>query len=251
MSSLGKRLLPASFHERLQVERWHVHQFVRTEAMPLMKSGIRVLDAGSGRAQEQFLREELLATGATLETCDFCEGPGVDFVADVSNLPMADNTYDIVLSTQVLEHVMDPQSVVEEMARVLKPGGALFLTTPQSSPLHNLPWNFFNFTNLGLRLLFDKAGMVVVKEQPQGGHFTLLAYQLHWTMNLLRKSNMPTPVKTPLEIIGRLTLGLFLKSILVWMDQFDTERLNTQGWNIMAQKPLLDSKDRTIANDIN
>lgn len=240
MPSLGKSILPAKFHERLQVERWHVHQFVRVEAMPLMKAGIRVLDAGSGRAQEQYLREELLATGATLETCDFCAGPGVDFVADVSNLPMADNTYDIVLSTQVLEHVMDPQKVIEEMTRVLKPGGWLFLTTPQSSPLHNLPWNFFNFTNLGLRLLFEKAGLEVVKEQPQGGHFTLLACNIHWTINLLCKSDLPRLVKKPLELLGRLFFGLILKSLLVWMDRFDKQRLNTQGWNIMARKPQQD-----------
>jgi SAM-dependent methyltransferase len=236
MPSLGRSFLPAQFHERLQVERWHVHDFIRKEAMPLMKSGVKVLDAGSGREQEQYLRGELLATGATLETCDFCAGPGVDHVADVSALPMADNSYDIVLSTQVLEHVMDPQKVVSEMARVLKPGGYLFLTTPQSSPLHNLPWNYFNFTNLGLRLLFEKAGMTVIKELPQGGHFTLLAYQLHWTMNLLSKSALPALVKRPLEILGRIFFGFVLKAPLIWMDRYDPQPLNTQGWNMMVSK---------------
>jgi SAM-dependent methyltransferase len=238
MSSLGKLFLPARLHERLQVERWHVHEFIRNEAMPLMKPGVKVLDAGSGREQEQYLRQELLATGATLHTCDFCEGPGVDFVADVSALPFEDGSYDIVLSTQVLEHVRDPQRVVQEMARVLKPGGWLFLTTPQSSPLHNLPYNFFNFTNLGLRLLFENAGLSRAKEVPQGGHFTLLAYQLHWTMNLLRSKQLPWIIGKPLGIVCQLVFGFLLKLPLLWLDRFDTNVLNTLGWNLAATKPL-------------
>ncbi|WAC19652.1 class I SAM-dependent methyltransferase [Luteolibacter sp. SL250] len=235
--SLGSLLLPDSFHERMQVERWHVHEFIRKEAMPLMKPGIKVLDAGSGREQEQYLRKELLATGATLHTCDFCEGPGVDFVADVSDLPFEAASYDIVLSTQVLEHVMDPQKVVSEMARVLKPGGKLFLTTPQSSPLHNLPWNFFNFTNLGLRLLFDTAGLKVVKEQAQGGHFTLLAYQLHWTLNVLRGLSLPGVLKKPLILFWQACFGFLFKVILIRLDRCDPDPLNTQGWNFLGEKP--------------
>ncbi|WP_395747329.1 class I SAM-dependent methyltransferase [Prosthecobacter sp.] len=236
MASLGKTLLPARLHERLQVERWHVHEFIRRQAMPLMRRGMKVLDAGSGREPEQYLRQELLATGATLHTCDFCAGPGVDFVADVSALPFEDGSYDIVLSTQVLEHVREPQRVVAEMARVLKPGGHLFLTTPQSSPMHNLPYNFFNFTHLGLRLLFEKAGLSVKQAEPQGGHFTLLAYNLHWTMNLLRRKRMPWILGRPLILACQILFGFVLKAPLIWLDRFDTEVLNTLGWNLAAEK---------------
>lgn len=236
--SLGSRLLPPRFHERLQVERWHVHEFIRKQAIPLMKSGMSVLDAGSGHEHEQYLRKELLATGATLHTCDFNPGPGVDFTADVSQLPFENSSYDIVLSTQVLEHVQDPAKVVSEMARVLKPGGRLFLTTPQSSPLHNLPWNYFNSTNLGLRLLFEKAGLTVLMEEPQGGHFTVLAYNLHWTANIWKQEPLPALIKKPLLLATQLLGGFLLKVPLIWLDRFDHNRLNTQGWNLAGQKPL-------------
>lgn len=213
-----------------------MHQFIRKVAMPLMKPGMSVLDAGSGHEHEQYLRKELLATGATLHTCDFNPGPGVDFTADVSALPFADASYDIVLSTQVLEHVQDPAKVVHEMARVLKPGGLLFLTTPQSSPLHNLPWNYFNSTNLGLRLLFEKAGLTVSKEEPQGGHFTVLAYNLHWTVNAVRTSTLPPIVRKPAELFCRIFFGFVFKIPLLWLDRFDQKRLNTQGWNLVGRK---------------
>lgn len=240
MTSLGKKLLPRHLHERLQVERYYVHEFIRSEALPKMATGVKVLDAGSGKIQEQYLRNEILSTGASLHTCDLNFGQGVDFAADVSKMPFEEGSYDIVLCTQVLEHVKDPQQVCKELARVLKPGGYLFLTTPQSSPLHNLPWNFFNFTNLGLRLLFDAAGLEVCKEKAQGGHFALLAFQLHWTVREIRRSKLASWIKAPLTLASQITFGFLTKVPLLWLDRFDREPINTLGWNFVGMKPDTD-----------
>ena len=222
----------------MQLERWYVHEFIRRNAIPLMGPGTMVLDAGSGKLPEQFLRAEILVTGCTLHTCDLNFGPGVDFEADVSDLPFDDGTYDIVLNTQVLEHVKDPGKVCRELGRVLKPGGLLFLTTPQSSPLHNLPWNFFNFTNLGIRLLMEDAGLKTEKEAAQGGHFALLAFQLHWTVFEIRRSAMPAVLKMPLQLAAQALFGFVLKVPLIWLDRFDKTPLNTQGWCLMGRKPV-------------
>lgn len=238
MISLGRLFLPRQWHERLQVDRYPILRFIRAEALPVMREGMKVLDAGSGRLPEQTLRGEILATGAQLETLDFCAGDGVDFVGDVSALPFEAERYDIVLSTQVLEHVQDPQKVCSEMARVLKPGGHLFLTTPQSSPIHNEPWNYFNFTHYGLALLFEKAGLQVVKKEAQGGHFTLLAFQLHWTARYLQTCQAPAVVKVPLLLLAKVVFGFFTKVPLLLLDRFDTVRNNTQGWNFHGRKPM-------------
>jgi SAM-dependent methyltransferase len=237
MISLGRLFLPRRWHERLQVERYPIYRFLRAEALPRMRPGLRVLDAGSGRLPEQKMRGEILATGAELHTLDFCPGEGVDFTGDVSALPFEDASYDMVLSTQVLEHVQDPEKVCSEMARVLKPGGHLFLTTPQSSPIHNEPWNYFNFTHYGLTLLFEKAGLQVVKKEAQGGHFTLLAYHLHWTARYLQTSDAPQVIKVPLLLATKVLFGFVIKVPLLWLDRFDTKRLNTQGWNFHGTKP--------------
>lgn len=236
MISLGRLFLPRRWHERLQLDRYPILAFIRNEALPRMRQGVKVLDAGSGRLPEQTLRGEILETGAVLHTLDFCAGEGVDFVGDVSALPFENESYDMVLSTQVLEHVQDPQKVCLEMARVLKPGGHLFLTTPQSSPIHNEPWNYFNFTHYGLTLLFEKAGLQVVKKEAQGGHFVLLAFQLHWTVRYLQTCGAPKALKAPLVLMAKVLFGFFTKVPLLWLDRFDTKRLNTQGWNFHGQK---------------
>lgn len=237
MISLGRLFLPRRWHERLQVDRYPILAFIRREAIPRMREGMKVLDAGSGRLPEQTLRGEILATGAVLHTLDFCPGEGVDFTGDVSALPFEDASYDIVLSTQVLEHVQDPEKVCSEMARVLKPGGHLFLTTPQSSPIHNEPWNYFNFTHYGLTLLFEKAGLQVVKKEAQGGHFTQLAFQLHWTARYLQTCDAPKVIKVPLLLAAKVLFGFVTKVPLLLLDRFDTKRLNTQGWNFHGTKP--------------
>ncbi len=236
MISLGNLFLPRSWHERLQVDRYPILRFVRCEALPLMRPGLKVLDAGSGRLKEQTLRGEILATGAELHTLDFCAGEGVDFVGDVSDMPFEADTYDIVLSTQVLEHVQDPARVCAEMARVLKPGGHLFLTTPQSSPIHNEPWNYFNFTHYGLSLLFEKSGLRVVKKEAQGGHFAHLALQLHWTVRCLQTTQLPALLKVPLVMASKVIFGFVTKVPLIWLDRFDSVRLNTIGWNFHGTK---------------
>ncbi|MCX6848281.1 MAG: class I SAM-dependent methyltransferase [Verrucomicrobia bacterium] len=244
MISLGRLFLPRRLHERLQLDRYPILNFIRKEALPQMRQGMKVLDAGSGRLPEQTLRGEILETGAVLHTLDFCAGEGVDFVGDVSALPFEDESYDIVLSTQVLEHVQDPQKVCLEMARVLKPDGHLFLTTPQSSPIHNEPWNYFNFTHYGLTLLFEKAGLKVVKKEAQGGHFVMIAYQLHWTVRCLQNCGAPKALKVPLVLMAKVFFGFFTKVPLLWLDRFDTKRLNTQGWNFHGQKNRKSADER-------
>jgi len=237
MSSLGRIFLSKKFHERMQVDRYPILRFIRAEALPMMSPGVKVLDAGSGRLPEQLMRDEILATGATLHTLDFCAGAGVDHVGDVSAMPFETGTYDIVLCMQVLEHVTDPAKVCGELARVIKPGGHVFVTAPQSSPIHNEPWNFFNFTRIGLELLFKNAGLTVIKQEAQGGHFALLAFELHWTARLIERGSLPKIVKLPLLLLTKIVFGFLLKIILLALDRWDTKRLNTQGWNFHGQKP--------------
>jgi SAM-dependent methyltransferase len=74
-----------------------------------------------------------------------------------------------VLSTQTLEHVEQPQRAVAEMARVLRPGGHLILSAPQTWRVHEQPYDFFRYTRFGLRHLLTSSGLDVLSVVPQGG----------------------------------------------------------------------------------
>ena len=89
---------------------------------------------------------------------DIEKGEGVDVVGDAHNLPFNDKTFDVVLCTEVLEHLYDPQRAIDEMWRVLRDKGTLLLTTRFIFPIHNTPARgglyYFRYTPDGLRHLF-------------------------------------------------------------------------------------------------
>ena len=93
-------------------------------------------------------------------------GDGVDFVGDAHDLShFRDGEFGCVLCTEVLEHLHTPQMAINEMRRVLRPGGKLILTTRFIFPLHNIPGDYFRFTRYGLaHLLRDWKSVEIAEE---------------------------------------------------------------------------------------
>jgi len=238
--SWGQRLLPADWHEKLQVGRYPIKQFIRQQFLPRLKSGDRVLDAGSGKLDEQTMRAELLATGAHLETLDFIPGEGIDHVADVADTKLPAQSYDALLCVQVLEHVPDPARVCHELFRLCKPGGWVVVTAPQSGRLHNLPHHYFHFTNIAMRKLLTDAGFEVLALEPQGGHFLLLAEMGHLTCRVLDRC-ATTPLRRilllPFRVWTRFWHGLVKRAFYCWLDRRLFFPNNTQGWSALCRRP--------------
>ena len=77
-------------------------------------------------------------------------------------LPFASSSIDIVLCTQVLEHVCWPQDIVDEIHRVLRPGGTAFVSVPAVFPVHGGPYDNWRFMSGGLRVLLQHFSQVRV-----------------------------------------------------------------------------------------
>lgn len=81
-------------------------------------------------------------------------GVGVDIVGDAHHLPqIPDASFDIILCTEVLEHLHTPDKAIAEFLRILRPGGTLLLTTRFIFPLHDVPGDYYRYTKYGLRHL--------------------------------------------------------------------------------------------------
>jgi SAM-dependent methyltransferase len=78
----------------------------------------------------------------------------VQFLADAHQVPLKDGSVDGVLIQAVLEHVLDPQTVVSEIHRVLRLGGLVYANTPFMQHVHEGPYDFTRFTESGHRYLF-------------------------------------------------------------------------------------------------
>lgn len=91
-----------------------------------------------------------------------------EVLADARKLPFSKNSFDTALLLHVLEHVDDPQMVIEEAGRILKPNGVLIISAPFLYPLHDMPYDWGRYTETALRSFIDDAGLRVVKIKKQG-----------------------------------------------------------------------------------
>jgi 2-polyprenyl-3-methyl-5-hydroxy-6-metoxy-1,4-benzoquinol methylase len=135
----------ALFYERFagefdaRMNRYEVAKRLRIvfdSVLPLQMHGVRLLDAGCGTgifsaaAVERGAEVTSLDVGEALlsRVAAKCESRRV--VGDVTALPFADESFDVVLCTEVIEHVREPRRAIGELVRVLRPTGQLVLTTP-------------------------------------------------------------------------------------------------------------------------
>lgn len=117
---------------------------------PLVEVGAR---AAAG--QEDIADVRPLFGAAEHIGCDIQPGPGVDRIEDIHHLTFADESVGTVLSFETLEHVADPIRAVEEMYRVLRPGGVLAMSSLMFFPIHEHPWDYWRFTPEAFGLLLE------------------------------------------------------------------------------------------------
>ncbi len=123
-------------------------QWVKAKAASLAP-GLRVLDVGAGTCpyRKYFAHCEYVAHDiGKLEPHQLRTRAGygeLNIVSDITEIPLPSESIDAVLCTEVIEHVPDPTAAVTEMARLLRPGGRLFLTAPLRSGLHQMPYHFY------------------------------------------------------------------------------------------------------------
>ena len=99
----------------------------------------------------------------------------VSLLAGLSGLPFADGCADVILCTEVLEHVPDARVAISEMARVLRPGGRIICTTPFLYPLHEEPHDYTRMTTSYLSTLARDYGLAVVRLEKLGAALDVLA----------------------------------------------------------------------------
>lgn len=164
-----QRLLRVLAHPGRAVSARLRRKIVRRRLEPLIRSQateLRTLDLGCGgsRYSRYFPRRLGL---------DLSFGRGVQVIADAHDLPFRTASFPVALSTEMLEHTREPQRVVDEILRVLEPGGTVILTTRFLFPVHEAPYDYFRFTRYGLEHLFR--GFQELTVRPDTGPLETLA----------------------------------------------------------------------------
>jgi SAM-dependent methyltransferase len=116
-----------------------------------------------------------------------CEYAAIDFWRDhfildgkptpgAHELPFDNDTFNTVVTTKhILEHVSEPEKVIRELHRVLKPGGHAYVIAPHIRRQHQKPYDYFRYTEYALEYLFKKAGYAEFTATPTGGALATFA----------------------------------------------------------------------------
>lgn len=138
------------------------------------RPGFEILEVGSRVVTGARWRERF--STARYTGFDFYDGENVDVVGDAHRLSTYfDSKFDLIFSSAVFEHLYMPWVVAEEIQKLLKVGGCVFIETHFSYETHERPWNFFQFSDMGLQALFNRAlGFEVLDvgmSNPMRGYF--------------------------------------------------------------------------------
>lgn len=133
--------------------RQDVSDFMRVSSEQFDKEGIRILDI----APQDHEGANPYFKKAQIDTLDIDPDSGATYVADLCNTNVdliPGDYYDVVVCTEVLEHTLQPFHAVEEIRRILKPGGVALVSVPYNFRIHGPLPDCWRFTEHGLRALF-------------------------------------------------------------------------------------------------
>jgi SAM-dependent methyltransferase len=115
---------------------------------PLVEIGARAADG-----QEDIADVRSILDAGEHIGCDIQPGPNVDRIEDIHRLSFPDESVGTVVAFETLEHVADPIRAMQEIHRVLQPGGVVAISSLMFMPIHAHPWDYWRFTPEAFELL--------------------------------------------------------------------------------------------------
>ena len=232
--SRRKCILAFNQYER---DRWVAEQAA------MLPAGSRVLDVGAG-----FCRYRALFAHCEYETHDFCQlQPGqfgqkgygtIDYVSDILSIPVPAASFDVILCTEVLEHVPEPIRVIDEFVRILQPGGKLLLTAPLGSGLHQEPFHFYGgYTPYWYRKFLKDAGFEKITIEPNGGFFKHYGQESQRFSTMIHPSKLKGLARYLLAPVWLVTLPWFrliVPFVCHFLDRHDEHKGFTIGYHVTA-----------------
>ena len=199
----------------------------------------QLLDIGCGRKPyKRFFAHRIASYVGVDMPASMHGGAAVDAYATALALPFATSSVDAVLATEVIEHVPDPTEMVSEIARVLRPAGHVIVTAPLHEPLHELPFDYFRYTHLGLTHLLAAEGLEVVRIERRGGPLAVSGYLLSsYLYRHYGAKGYPARLKTRV-ISGPIVIGIcaVVQLVSAWLDQVSYDEFDTLGYVIVARR---------------
>jgi SAM-dependent methyltransferase len=213
--------------------------------------GSRVLDVGAGVGQyrQLFQHCEYRAHDFGLEPATSGQYTPLDYESDITAIPVPDASFDVVLCTEVLEHVPEPIVALNEMVRILRPGGSLLISAPLGSHLHQEPYHFYGgYTPHWYSRFLPAAGCEVASIESNSGFFSFFGQEAQRFSEYLRPRHtrrlgfVRSAFLTGVWIV-MLPASHLLPLLGSVLDRWDLERIATVGYHVVAVKQSRNQRD--------
>ena len=174
--------------------------------------GAAFVDVGCGQSPYRFLldRDTTSYVGIDISDADKFDYVNSEIVPfDGEHIPFPDDYFDAVICTEVLEHVLHFQGLVDEIYRVMRVDGEAIVTVPWSARFHYIPYDFFRYTPASLREVFR--GFREAAISARGTDISVIASKLVvlWFRNLVPVDHRKR-VFIPLWVIASPALAVVL-----------------------------------------
>ena len=153
----------------------------------------------------------------------------VDLVGTAYEIPVKDNSFDIAICTAVLEHLEEPEQAIRECYRVLNSNSLAIYSVPFIWHLHEVPRDFYRFTEFGLKYLFEKVGFEVKEIKALSGFWVTFGQLFVYYIYRFNRG----PIKW-LRIVD--LIGLILQGLFYGLEKIDKAESWTWMYIIVAQK---------------
>ncbi|MDV3503089.1 class I SAM-dependent methyltransferase [Marinobacter sp. M-5] len=204
-----------------------------------------IFDLGCGEApyREFFLKYAKQYTG--VDWAGSLHETKADIAADLNKIiPVESDVADSVVSISVIEHLYDPETMLSEAYRILKPGGDLVVQVPWQWHIHEFPHDYFRYTPSGLSYLLQEAGFSDIRIEAQSGFFTTMVLKFNYfsTRFIAGREPMRLMLKWALT-----PLWYICQSIAPILDKADKDwDLESFGYFITAVKPHQSTIDKEV-----
>lgn len=217
-------------------DRW-----VRKKAKEIPQ-GSKVLDAGAGRGcyRALFSHCEYKTQDFAKELDTIGKYTTLDYTCDIVEIPVADEFFDVVLCTEVLEHVPEPIKAIKEFSRILRSGGRLLLSAPLGCGMHQNPYIFYGgYTPFWYERFLTLHGFENIRVIPNGGFFKHYGQESQRFLSYLFPEKMSLAARTCTFALKVILAGYFrvLMPVLChYLDGLDSDHHFTVGHFVEATK---------------
>jgi len=193
----------------------------------------KVLDIGGKKENKRGRFRPPLDSVESWEYVNIDPATTPDYLCSADAIPVADETFDMVLMTEVLEHLESPMEALTEAHRILKQGGHFVITMPFLYGVHADPYDFQRWTADKLRKELEDVGFAVDRLEPMGGLFAVFYDLLYLSLGMASKKR--DAIKN--RIARRLFMPVIGRIFFFLDDRFAYKsRWITTGWFCVVRK---------------